>query len=290
MPVLIDSHVHIYPMFSMQGVLDHAHANFTAAADYLSKRAHTKVSRPSDFVLILTESSGADVFQELMKRCSADECILSGNEPSSENIWTITPAEDGKALVATRREKEIIYLLPGQQYISSENLELLSIAEARNIPDQQYTLFECAGLVWSDGGIPVVPWGVGKWSGQRRETLINYLTEPSDFPKVIGDNGNRPFFWALPEFTHLNTAERLLKLSGSDPLPLQAHEKRAGSFGSYLQNGRVDPSLPAQSIKTMLLEDSEITPYGNPAGLFRFLYDQVLMNIRKRFPSFRSNL
>lgn len=277
-------------MFSMHGVLDHAHTNFTAAADSLNKRVYTKVFEPSDFVLILTESSGANVFQELLKRSGADGCILSGHDPSSENVWTISPAEDGKALVANRREKEIIYLLPGKQHISSENLELLSIAETRDIPDKQNTLFECAGLVWAEGGIPVVPWGVGKWSGPRKETLIAYLTEPSDFPKVIGDNGNRPFFWALPEFTHLNTAERLLKLSGSDPLPFQAHEKRAGSFGSYLQNSGVDPSLPAQSIKSMLLEDSEIAPYGNPAGLFRFLYDQVLINIKKRVPSSRSNL
>ena len=290
MPVLIDTHVHVHPIFSMHGVLDHAHANFTAAAHHLNKRVDTKVSEPSDFVLILTESSSADVFQELLKSCGAANCIISGNDPSSEDVWTISPAENGKALVATRREKDIIYLLPGKQYISSENLELLSIAETRDIPDKQYSLFECAGLVWAEGGIPVVPWGVGKWSGQRKETLIAYLTEPSDFPKVIGDNGNRPFFWALPKFAHLKTAERLLKLSGSDPLPLRPHEKRAGSFGSYLQNSGVDPSLPAQSIKSMLLEDSEIAPYGNPAGIFRFLYDQVLINIRKRVPSFRSNL
>ncbi|NNK94073.1 MAG: hypothetical protein HKP41_06950 [Desulfobacterales bacterium] len=286
MPVLIDAHVHVHPMFSMHGLLDHALENFTSAGHYLNKRLKTKVPEPADFVLILTETSNISVFKKLLKRCGADDCVLSSNDPSSENHWTISPAEGGKALVATRREMEIIYLLPGKQYTSSENLELLSIAEVVNISDKQNTLLECAGQVWAAGGIPVVPWGVGKWTGQRREIITAYLTEPADFPKVIGDNGNRPFFWALPEFTHLNTAERPLKLSGSDPLPLRAHVKRAGSFGSCLQNSTVAPSLPAQSIKSMLLEDSAITPYGTPAGLFRFLHDQFLINIRKRFPVF----
>lgn len=286
MPVLIDAHVHVHPMFSFHGVLNHAFTNFTVAAHHLNKRFNKNKPEPADFVIILTETSSTGIYQELMKRSGADDGLISGNESSVENHWTISSAEDGKALVANRRQTDIIYLLPGRQYISSENLELLSIAEAVDIADKKYPLFDCAAQVWADGGIPVVPWGVGKWTGQRRETLSGYLTEPSDFPKVIGDNGNRPFFWALPDYAQLKTAERLLILSGSDPLPLPAHEKRAGSFGSYLQNNGVDPSLPAQSIKSMLLEDAEIAPYGTPAGLSRFLHDQFLINIRKRIPLF----
>jgi hypothetical protein len=115
--VLIDTHNYIHPLFSMHGVVDHAHAHFTSAAHYLNKRLNIRVSDPSDFILILTETSCADVFKELLKRFGTDECIISGNNPSPEDQRTISPAEDRKALFANRREGEIMYLPPGRQYI-----------------------------------------------------------------------------------------------------------------------------------------------------------------------------
>ncbi|HSR18391.1 MAG TPA: hypothetical protein VLM39_09920 [Ignavibacteriaceae bacterium] len=127
----------------------------------------------------------------------------------------------------------------------------------------------------------VIPWGVGKWIGEKRKIVRNSIKTGKPGLLFIGDNGNRPFFWfnekIFKEYKKIN----IRNLSGSDPLPFKSETGRAGSFGFALE-GFINFDKPFQSVLKKLNEQPELFQYGRLETPFRFFRNQILMQIKKK--------
>ncbi len=142
---------------------------------------------------------------------------------------------------------------------------------------------ELAQSVADNGGVVVLPWGVGKWFGTRGEVVKNFLDSAHDFPLFLGDNGNRPSFWPTPSLFGLANEKNILLLSGSDPLPLASHCSRVATSGTLLVDGKISKSYPAASLREQLKQVKHLKEYGYRFKPVRFFYDQLRITILNRF-------
>jgi len=104
--LIIDTHVHIYPFYDIGLALNSILENFD------------RIDSNAVKVACLTERNDCDVFSE-----------LATNPPASvAQSFEITRSKSGNSLtIRSRLSEQVLYLLPGQQIITSENLEILSL-------------------------------------------------------------------------------------------------------------------------------------------------------------------
>ncbi len=274
MPILIDSHVHIQPDFPIDRFLDAAWDNFTRIAD------RNEISANLSYVLALTEGNGIDFFTSLKQQShfpgdGAPDIAVS-------SVYEFFQTAEPDSLIARKGERTIV-LVAGRQIISKENIELLSLLCSFKIEDNTLSLADLAKTVVDKGGLPVLPWGVGKWWGARGRVVADLLHSVIDFPLFLGDNGNRPTFWPEPALLRQSRDMQIPVLSGSDPLPLASHLMRPGSYGVLLPDGELSKDYPVASLHKMLISGKEITGFGSRAGSLQFIIDQLRVNLRKQF-------
>jgi hypothetical protein len=295
--ILADAHTHIYDCFDLTRFLDSALFNFRTIAN------QKKYNAPYVGVLFLTETSNDYYFQHF----STGKSVINGgsrgeasvpviNAPShffkkiqdnyhrnSQIIsnWSFQNTSEESSLYAVNAEQQGLFLIAGRQIVTSENLEVLALAINDDFKDGQ-PLERIIPEVIERGGIPVIPWGFGKWIGARGQILTTLLKRQT-FPTLfLGDNGGRPTFWGtVPHFKQ--AAQLGLKiLPGSDPLPFASEDWRPGSFGFSLW-GHLDPKEPSKSMKQLLLDpNAHLQAYGSLEHPFRFLRNQIAMQLRKR--------
>ncbi len=274
MPILIDSHVHIHPDFPIDRFLDAAWDNFTRITD------HNELSGDLSCVLALTESSGIDIFAWLKQQSH----ILDDGAAESlvSSVYRFYRTAESDSLIA-RRDKRVIILFAGRQIISKENIELLSLLSSFKIKDHTLSLADLAKTVVDKGGIPVLPWGVGKWWGARGRTVAELLHSSRDYSLFLGDNGNRATFWSEPALLREARDMQIPLLSGSDPLPLASHLTRPGSYGTLFPDSILSKDQPIASLHKILVSEKEVIGFGYRAGSFQFIFDQLRINLRKQF-------
>ena len=265
--ILVDAHVHIYSCFELTKFFDSAINNFRQAA--------TNFTNNQSFaaILLLAETSKDNYFDYL---ANLTQC----NQKLSKD-WTIKTTSESSSLIMCHSEGQLLYLIAGRQIITAENLEVLSLIGKQKIKDGK-TLSSVVRETIDGGAIPVIPWGFGKWIGARGTILKEFLTE-RDFPYLfLGDNSGRPSFWSKPRYFKLAREKGIHILPGSDPLPFASEFFRSGSFG-FAVYGTVDAQTPAQSIKQILLKSKVApNPYGLPETPYRFIRNQIAMQIVKR--------
>jgi len=273
MPILIDAHVHIQPEFSLENFFSSAWNNFSLAVE------QSDISGSVDFVLALTEGAGCDVFSSLKKLAKPLPEYL--NKPSSTASWEcyLTAEPDGLII---RKDTASMYLIAGKQLISKENIELLSLFSSAAIENRSLSLQDLALAVSAKGGLPVVPWGVGKWFGERGKTVERLLNTKQHISIFVGDNGNRPIFWPFPALLKNALDLGIPILSGSDPLPLTSHSTRPGSFGAIFMEDELSIEAPIDSLRKIFSKTNEISGYGLGVGPFQFIIDQLQVNLRKQ--------
>jgi hypothetical protein len=278
MAIFWDAHVHIYPNFDLNVLLDAAVENFDRAASQAGLEGPSEIDR----VLLLAEAGDLDVFGQLAR--AANHGPAAGQP---ESAWAFSPTMESHSLVARKGEELQICLVAGRQVISLEEIELLAVGCAEKFDDREFSLPELARRVADRGGIPVLPWGVGKWMGRRGQVVQRFLDSPPDCFHAFGDNGNRPFFWPIPQLLNRARRENRPILSGSDPLPLAGHNRRAGSFGGWTNGNqagadRLDSDRPAESLAAVFREGGPLRSFGQGAGAIRFFRDQIRMQVRRR--------
>lgn len=256
--VLVDGHVHLYRCFHLGRFLSHAFANLHQAAEEPNGgESTTRV----DAMLVLLDSDEGDPRERLMR------------EPRVRETQ-----EHGSALVADGGRTMAV--VGGRQIRTRERLEVLAVPsseEFRHGRELEDTIRE----VLDAGAVPVVPWAFGKW-WLRRGRIVRELLNSELGPQVLlGDNGTRPR--RAPPSLVFREAGRLQRpiLPGSDPLPLQDHEGRAGSYGFALP-GPIDRDRPARWLLQQL-RSLEASP---PAfGARMSLFECLDGNVRLRMPS-----
>lgn len=263
--IWFDGHVHVHRCFDVKRLLDCATANFAAASGSPDRRG----AGPG--VLLFTESAGDHFYHRFREQTEQDPL----------GPWSFRRTGDPISLTALRGKEPRLILVAGRQVATAENLEVLALGCDEEFPDGR-SLHETLEAVRRSGGLPVVPWGFGKW-WFRRGRLVKGLVQnedPADF--FLGDNGGRLRFGPRPTLFSKAEARGIRILPGSDPLPFPHHATRVGSFGFWLA-GPLDSECPGQSIlEALRRRETVVEPYGRGERLLPFVRNQLAMQMRKR--------
>jgi hypothetical protein len=265
--ILFDAHAHIYDCFDLDSFILAAFANFTAAAGLIEGDRE----RIAGFI-ILTESAGFNYFGQL------DSLV----EENGKFQWSVTRSLCGSLVISHPAWTELeLVLVPGRQIVTKEQLELLALFCDREFEDGM-DLTAAVAAVLKVGGIPVCPWGTGKWLGKRGKILSDSFLRRDNDEFFLGDSGVRPSVWPLFAGFRVLDKRGTVLFSGTDPLPVAGEEKRVGSFGGCLPYERIkNMKAPARELKKFLLQGScQIVPYGRSQHLCSFVKNQLMLRLQ----------
>lgn len=251
--IFVDSHVHAYDCFDSDLLLDSALNNFQEAA-----KQHAIVHQPLSYVLLLAEGKKESWFQSLS---ATFETHRQGKKIVR---WSAVDSGEENSLMVCRNNspENKIHVVAGRQVVTMENIEVLALFMKQPLPDG-LPLPETVARVIQLGGIPVLPWGVGKWQGKRGRIIKKFLMHHESGHLFLGDNGGRPHFWPTPNLFAMAGKKGVVVLPGSDPLPLPGEALRVGSFGFYLHENSLYGDSPTKSLKSALLSPKvTISPFG----------------------------
>ena len=265
--IFVDSHVHIYDCFDVDFLFDSALKNFKAAAE------HHKCSQQLSFVLLLTEGVTEDWLNNVLTKIVPDE--LGERKISTE--WSGFYSKETGTLKAYRNDfpEEKIEIVGGRQVVTREKIEVLALFCQKTIA-HGLSLEETVSAVEQSGGIPVLPWGVGKWIGKRGGIIKQFLSDHLSKRLFLGDNGGRPLFWSTPAIFNFARKFGVFVLPGTDPLPLPAEAGRVGSYGFYLDEKKTYNDSPAMYLKNVLLsQEEDFVPFGRLLSSRLFFLNQL---------------
>ena len=266
---LCDAHVHIYADFNLSKFLNSAWNNFNSWAALLGAESSFTS------VLMLSEAKNNHFFSELTNAAK------TGQSPACQ--WQFQRTAEDESILALGPDDSHIYILSGRQIVTAENLEVLALATTAERSDGA-PIAEVIDWVNDVNGLPILPWGFGKWWGKRGKIMSRLIETSTREHFFIGDNGGRPWFLSTPyHFTVAERQDRLI-LPGSDPLPFRSESWRPGSVGFSFSEA-IDPSTPAESLRRYLRDpDTDIKTNMHRERLLPFMRNQVAMQLRKRIP------
>ena len=271
--VLLDAHVHYHPGFSKAVFFAAAAANLQAGREQLGLDASTLSG------IMLTESHGVDAFGEFAGRAATS--LPEGTSPDG---WWFRRTEEDNSLWAVRSSApdQPLLVIAGRQLVTREGLEVLALGCREPLADGM-ELRQARDAVIEACGIPVVPWGFGKWWFQRG-AMVAELIDAGDAEGAwfMGDNAGRPRLSRRPPMFARAAARRVFVLPGSDPLPLLGQADKVGRCG-FRMSSDFDTDHPARAVLDWLRGSTEQPQtFGLYEGLGSFVRDQVAMQRRKR--------
>jgi hypothetical protein len=267
--ILADGHVHFHECFDSNLFISSASQNFCRISPALDDQISFQC------VLFFTDSEVSAGFKLFFSK-------ITEHHRSEHSPLLICSTKEETALQIKSPSKPDIFVISGHQILTFEGIEVLSLASKEKIQDGK-PLAEVIEHIKITDGIPVIPWGVGKWFGKRGQILENFIDNNEVSQIFLGDNGGRPIFWPTPSLLKIGLRKGMKILPGSDPLPFKSENRKAGSFGFILE-GDIDPDFPTQSLKRLIF-NSPKTPrsYGRLESPIRFFINQLKMQKRKIF-------
>ena len=265
--IFVDAHVHIYDCFDSTFLWDSALANFEAAARHLGDEPI------SSAILLLAESSGVNWFRRLSR-------TEDSFPPPVCPPWSVQETRESDSLIIRKVGKPPLTVIAGRQIVTKEKLEVLALATDSHF-EEGLSLEETVARIAERDGLPVIPWGAGKWAGQRGQQLKKLIAREPRPRLFLGDNGGRPRGW--PRSSIFTEAEKrgIPILPGSDPLPIPSGAGRPGAFGFYLHE-TIRAEYGAQDLKEILLEPmTKIHPYGRLETPYGFIRNQTLIRLAR---------
>jgi len=248
----VDAHVHFHRPERVAATLDAAAVNFRAV-----------VGRGRNDILgglLLAQSATERVFEGLRERKTIGswELTMSASEPE-----TLVARRDGMCLV----------VVCGRQVRAADGLEVLALGTCEEF-DDGLALAQIVSAVRRSGAITVLPWGFGKWLGNRGRRVAAIMDDSGAQALYLGDNGARLQWLGRP--ARIRTMERLgfRVLPGTDPFPFGDDHRRVGGFGC-LSGAEFDAGAPWRRLRAWLLEQTASPPpYGQACGPMRFVINQ----------------
>jgi hypothetical protein len=263
-PILIDAHAHLYDCFDRTTFFDAALNNFRHAAQLRGLPDDTPGC------LMLAETSKDHAFSSLIDQRELDA-----------GRWRFDATQDGRSLTASQQGRNALTVIAGRQIVTREGLEVLALCCNETFTDGLAIEDTIAKVIEADA-LPVLPYGVGKWSGKRGEIIRNLLTSPLTDKLLLGDNAGRLAMAGEPKLFAAARKKGVWTLPGTDPLPFPSEALGVGRFGLILDGG-IDTAQPATSIKTKLSTLNAQPPaFGRANGPVPFLRLQLAMQVRKR--------
>lgn len=257
--VPVDAHVHFHRLALVGPTLDAAAGNFAAC---------TTDGTPLTGILLLAQSARERVFEQI-----ADAAVVDG--------WRIsTPPSEAQTAMAESGGRRIAVVC-GRQIRCELGLEVLALGTTASWPDGQ-PLVATLERVRADGALAVVPWGLGKWTGEAGRVMRQTLQQGSPDTLFAGDNGGRLQGLGLPGLLREAAARGYRILPGTDPFPFGADYRRVGAFGF---RAAIDPRSPAPwtALRDWLgREAGRPEPYGRGLNPLRFVFNQGWIQVVKR--------
>jgi SAM-dependent methyltransferase len=202
----VDGHVHLHPLFDLEKALGASGRQRPAGAGAV--------------LWLLTESAGGTFFAQL----------TAGDLPLPAG-WSLRSVE--ARLLALESADAVVWILAGRQIRARHGLEVHGWGLREPLREGQPVPETCR-QVREAGGIAVLPYGFGKWRGNRHGELRAALEALGDDPPWLADSGIRPGHRPLAAlYPELRAGARGI-LAGTDPLPLLGEEERIASFGFLL--------------------------------------------------------
>ena len=255
----VDGHVHFHALNRVEPTLDAAAVHFQAQGG----RTEGLLG-----ALLLTQTSGERVFESLQAQRSA-------------GAWTIAPASDEPESLIARRGQVAVAIVCGRQVRAADGLEVLGLGTCQTYPDG-LPFTESVNRVHDSGALTVLPWGFGKWVGERGRRVERVLDTHGPGEVFLGDNGNRLAALGLPKLIRTGQQKGFRVLPGTDPFPLARGPMRVGSFGFCTA---IEPpaTAPWRALRHWLVAQASSPPaFGNAVGPLRFVLDQVGLRLHKK--------
>ena len=260
--ILVDAHVHLHGCFSPQRFLDAAAGNMAVAVHGMGLPAAT----PG--MLLFTHAAGDDAF--------------GGLRPGPIGRWSLAATQETMSLSAHRADTPPLILVAGRQIETAEGLEILALGAPGPFTDGEDagTTIEA---VRAAHGVPVIPWGFGKWWGGRGALVRRLIADHARFPLLfLGDSAVRPGLAPRPRLLAQGERERRAVLPGTDPLPLAAEVDKVGRLVFRVAD-ELDTEQPFAALKRWLENNQETPPvFGAYERAPVFMHRQVVMQLRKR--------
>jgi hypothetical protein len=264
LPFPVDGHVHFHRREAVGLTLDAAARNFQAT----SSRTEALLG-----AVLLTQTATERVFEKLR------------DSSSTVDAWSFTtPPDEPETLIAARGVDRIAVVC-GRQVRASDGLEVLALGTLESFPDG-LAFDEAIRAVLASGALTVLPWGFGKWLGERGQRVERALAEFGPEVLMVGDNGSRLTLAGVPPLVQSAALQGFRVLPGTDPFPFAAGHRRVGKFG-FLATCEPPESAPWRALRGWLEGQRQSPqPYGRATGPFAFLFNQVGIQVYNRF--FRS--
>lgn len=209
--LVIDCHVHIYPIYDERMFFDAAIRNLSSIAPSARK------------VLLLAERSDCNRFETL----SWGKMLPQG--------FTVEEVDDISLRVRASGSGEEILVVAGRQIATLERLEVLAIGTLTRFDDGGS--FEATlDAASASGGLVALTWAPGKWSGNRGALVRTAISEKTCDALALCDTTLRPLGWPTPKELTLAKRLQLPILAGTDPLPMRGEEKQVGRYGIRLDS------------------------------------------------------
>jgi hypothetical protein len=231
--LLIDGHIHVY---------NHYDLSFSI---YQSIENLQRSARPvGDWVPIwlLAERSDCHFFDEVVH--------------SDRTGLKIEPHQSEPCLIVKENDKPILYIMAGRQIVSTDGLEVISVATKEFIPDRTKSTMQIVEQLAKNGGISIINWAPGKWFFSRGKVVQQLIEHFSPKELLVGDTTLRMSLWPMPKLMKQAAAKGFKIIAGSDPLPFKKEERMMGQYGFRIF-GDFEVNTPATSL-VHLLKDSSV--------------------------------
>jgi hypothetical protein len=225
-PVIADTHIHIYPFYDIRLALDTLRNNLSA------------LDPKASCVAFLAERNDCRFFRD-----------FSQNGPTMLDPQAKIDAM-GSVLLLRGPDFRDLYIVAGRQIITKERIEILALLNDTIVDDNQPAR-DVIDQVKSCGGVPVISWAPGKWSFKRKKKMVaDLLKDNKPGTLLIGDTTLRPIGWTMPHLMRQAFQQGFLLVGGSDPLPVPGEEVMLGRYGVRFET-ELDQQDPLHSIRHM---------------------------------------
>lgn len=250
--VVLDGHVHIYPVFDVSMAVQTALKNFALCANDAAVK-----------VWLLTERSDCHFFADL-KDTKIEGYVFQPNLEAESFL-----VRDAKT------DALLLYILAGRQLIAKENLEICALGSTVTVADKELGAKDLILKVLENNGVPAINWAPGKWFGDRGKVVRSLFQEFTPENLLISDTTMRPTVWPTPKIMAAAMKKGFKVIAGSDPLPFSGEEKYLASYASKI-SGDFDADRPADAVRKLLLErGTPIIRCGKRSGPFAFMKRQA---------------
>ena len=228
MPVVVDTHLHLYPCYDRVKLLQSL------------IRGLRSVAPGAQAAACLVDGAGSAGYRNLTK-ATAGDC-------DGVSVRTLP---NGDAAIVRCGDLGRVVIVAGRQIVTREKIEILALGTRQTFAnglDAAQTVED----ILTQGALPVVSWAPGKWFFKRGRVVSSLLERFRPDQLLIGDTHLRPTVWPRPRLMKRAARMGFRTVCGSDPLPIIGEETRAGAYATAF-TGKLDEEDPTASFKRLLL-------------------------------------